>query len=132
MSISYRINADVRAEDVADVFKSSGIRRPVDDLARIRAMLEHANLTLTAWDGGRLVGIARALTDFSYCCYLSDLAVRKEYQKQGIGKELVRILRERLGEKVAIILVSAPEAVDYYPRIGFDKCDRAFLIPRTH
>lgn len=97
MTIEYRINAPLRAEEVADVFRSSGIKRPVDDLARIQVMIDQADLNLSAWDGDTLVGIARAITDFSYCCYLSDLAVRKEYQKQGIGKALLRLLREHLG-----------------------------------
>lgn len=131
MTIEYRINAPLRAEEVADVFRSSGIKRPVDDLARIQVMIDQADLNLSAWDGDTLVGIARAITDFSYCCYLSDLAVRKEYQKQGIGKALLRLLREHLGEQVSIVLLAAPSAVDYYPRVGFEKSERAFVIPRV-
>ncbi len=93
-------------------------------------MIEHANLVLTAWDGARLVGIARALTDFRYCCYLSDLAVREEYRRQGIGAELVRRLRRKLGEEVMMLLLSAPEAMGYYPKIGFEKAENAWIIHR--
>ncbi len=131
MAIEYRINAPLKAEEVADVFRSSGIKRPVGDLARIQVMIDQADLNLSPWDGDTLVGIARAITDFSYCCYLSDLAVRKEYQKQGIGKALLRLLREHLGEQVSIVLLAAPSAVEYYPRVGFEKSERAFVIPRV-
>lgn len=131
MNISYSINGSLTAEEVADVFRSSGIKRPVDDLPRIQTMLDHANVTISAREGERLIGVARALTDFSYCCYLSDLAVREEHQKQGIGKELVRLLQSHLGETVAIVLLSAPAALGYYPRIGFEHSDRAFVVPRV-
>jgi GNAT superfamily N-acetyltransferase len=93
-------------------------------------MIENANLTLTAWDGERLVGIARTLTDFSYCCYLSDLAVHRDHQRKGIGKELVRRLREMLGDEVMILLLAAPEAMEYYPKIGFEKAENAWKVPR--
>ena len=131
MELIYRINAPVTAEVVADIFRASGIRRPVDDLPRIQKMLDHANLTITAWDGEQLVGIARALTDFSFCCYLSDLAVDKAYQRQGIGKELVRRVQEAIGEESMLLLLAAPEAMDYYPHIGFQKVGRAWAIDRT-
>ncbi|QHW34641.1 GNAT family N-acetyltransferase [Paenibacillus rhizovicinus] len=131
MAIEYRINEPLRAQDVSDVFRSSGIKRPVDDLERIQSMIDHADVTVTAWDEEQLVGIARAITDFSYCCYLSDLAVRMDYQKSGIGKELVQRLREHLGDQVALLLLSAPGAMEYYPRIGFDQIQNAFLIPRV-
>jgi ribosomal protein S18 acetylase RimI-like enzyme len=102
----------------------------MEDLERIQRMIQHANLILTAWDGEKLVGIARALTDFSYCCYLSDLAVDREYQRHGIGKELIRRLRESLGDEVMLLLLAAPEATDYYPHIGFEKAENAWRIPR--
>ena len=82
MTLIYRFDFPVTAEVVAGVFRGSGIRRPVDDLARIQKMLDHADLTLTVWDGERLVGVGRAITDFSYCCYLSDLAVDRNYQRR--------------------------------------------------
>ena len=82
-------------DDIIAIYQSSGIRRPVQDANRIREMYRHANLVITAWDGEKPVGIARALTDFSYCCYLSDLAVRAEYQHQGIGKRLIGEVKQR-------------------------------------
>jgi N-acetylglutamate synthase-like GNAT family acetyltransferase len=130
MGIVYRYNEPVRAEDVIQVFKKSGITRPVEQKERIQKMLDHANVILTAWDDDKLIGIARALTDFSYCCYLSDLAVDKDYQKSGIGKELIERIRKIIGEEVALILLSAPNAMDYYPKVGFDKIDNGFIIRR--
>lgn len=131
MAVEYKINAPLRAAQVSELFISSGIKRPVDDLERIQSMIDHADVTITAWDGEQLVGIARAITDFSYCCYLSDLAVCKKFQKQGIGKQLVERLRDHLGEQVSFVLLSAPSAMEYYPGIGFEKTDKAFIIPRV-
>ncbi|MFZ7942953.1 GNAT family N-acetyltransferase [Neobacillus sp. 19] len=129
--IDFKMEAAVTAEELSDVFKKSGIRRPVDDLPRLQRMIEHADLLITAWDEQRLVGVARAVTDFSYCCYLSDLAVNKEYQKQGIGKELIRLVQEQIGDEVVLLLLSAPAAMDYYPRVGFDKVENGYIIPRN-
>jgi Acetyltransferases len=131
MSIDYRISAPITALQVSDVFRSSGIKRPVDDLDRIQTMIDKADLIITAWDGDQLVGVARALTDFTYCCYLSDLAVSKTHQRLGIGTQLVNRLREEIGEEVSLLLLSAPSAMDYYPQIGFNKADNAFLIKRA-
>jgi len=131
MNITYKVNAPLTAAEAADVFRSSGIKRPVDDLERIGKMIENADVLVSAWDGEKPVGIARAITDYVYCSYLSDLAVRSDYQKQGIGQELVNVLREHLGDEVMLLLLAAPSAVDYYPKIGFDRLDCAFLIPRV-
>lgn len=130
MRIEYRLNVAATAKEVVDVFVRSGIHRPTDDLERIQQMLDHANLTITAWDGKKLIGIARSLTDFCYCCYLSDLAVDKEYQRSGIGQELIEQTRTRLSEQVSLILLSAPTAMSYYPYVGFDKADNAWIIRR--
>lgn len=128
--ISYQVEREIDPATVADLFRRSGIRRPVDDLDRIGLMIDHANLILCAWDEERMVGIARALTDFSYCCYLSDLAVDRAYQKQGIGKGLFDRVKEIVGEEVMILLLSAPEAESYYPHLGFEKAENAWRIPR--
>lgn len=130
MVITYKINAEIEPHQLADLFISSGIRRPSDDLTRMKKMLDNANLLITAWDGDKLVGVARALTDYSFCCYLSDLAVDKEYQRQGIGHELVTEIQKQIGDECMLLLISAPEAMDYYPKIGFEKIDNAFIIHR--
>lgn len=128
--INYKINATITAEDLSDVFKRSGIIRPVDDLQRLKRMIDNTDLTITAWDGDKLVGVARSITDFCYCCYLSDLAVNKDYQKQGIGRELVRLTHEQIGDEVTLLLLSSAIAMDYYPHIGFEKVDNGYKILR--
>jgi predicted N-acetyltransferase YhbS len=119
--IDYRTGNELELDQVIGLYRAStlGARRPVDDRERMRAMLQHANLVVTAWDGARLVGIARSLSDFAYCTYLSDLAVDAAYQRQGIGRGLIRRTRE-LGGRASVLLFAAPAAVDYYPRVGFN------------
>ena len=129
-SIEYHFNAPITGEEVADVFQRSGINRPTDDMERIQKMIDHGNLIITAWDGAKLVGIARSLTDFCYCCYLSDLAVDKDYQRCGVGKELIRQTQLRLSDQVSLLLLSAPTAMTYYPTVGFDKAENAWIIRR--
>lgn len=131
--IAYHINVEVSVAQFRDVLARStlGERRPVQDEGRLQRMLEHANLTVTAWDGALLVGISRALTDFSFCCYLSDLAVDVAYQRRGIGRELLRRTHEAAGvAETALILLSAPAAMGYYPRIGLEKLENAFMVGR--
>jgi len=128
--IDYRIGKDdLDLDAVIDVYRSSTIRRPVDDRACMAQMFEHANLVITAWDGEKLVGVSRSLSDFCFCTYLSDLAVRLEYQKQGIGKELIARTR-KAGKSATIFLFAAPAAVDYYPKVGFDAGSGWILKPR--
>lgn len=128
--ITYSDRRTITPEQLAAVFDASGIRRPTNDLVRMACMLEHGNLLITAWVGEQLVGVARALTDFSYCCYLSDLAVDREYQKRGIGRELIRKVSEAIGEQSMLLLLAAPEAMDYYPRIGFEAVANGWIIKR--
>ena len=129
--ITYEVNTTITPEQLSKVFIASEIKRPSEDLSRLQKMIDHANIILTARDENKIVGIARAITDFSYCCYLSDLAVDKEYQHNGIGKELVRLLQEQIGNEVALLLLSSPTAMDYYPHIGFEKIENGFKIART-
>jgi GNAT superfamily N-acetyltransferase len=129
-SISYIEAPAISARQLAELFRSSSIRRPVNDLPRLEKMLEHANLLIGAYVAGRLVGVARALTDFSYCCYLSDLAVAKEYQHHGIGRELIDRVRRRIGDQSMLLLLSSPEAMEYYPKIGFEPVANGWIIKR--
>lgn len=105
-------------------------RRPVDEPETMRGMLAHASLLVTARDGGRLVGVSRAITDFCYCTYISDLAVDREYQRKGIGKELIRRTHEAAGLNTMLILLAAPLARSYYPHIGMTLHDSCWIIPR--
>lgn len=121
MAIKYKVNAEISAEQFIDVLNRStlGQRRPVEDRECIEGMVKNANLLVTAWDGDKLVGVARSVTDFHYACYLSDLAVDAAYQRAGIGRSLIRHTQKELGSRCKIRLISAPGAADYYLKIGF-------------
>jgi hypothetical protein len=129
-TIVYRYGNDLAVESVIELYNASGLgeRRPVDDPAIFADMLRHGNLTVTAWDGDLLVGISRTLTDFSYVGYLSDLAVRRSHQKLGIGIELIEKTRKKMGPRSMLVLLSAPQAVEYYPRIGFKQHPSAWVL----
>jgi ribosomal protein S18 acetylase RimI-like enzyme len=131
LKLEYNSNDYCNALEVAEVFIKSGIRRPVEDIARIQRMIDNADEIITARDGNKLIGFLRAITDYAYCCYLSDLAVDEEYQGKGIGKELVERLKLKLGQdEIQYVLTSAPKAVGFYEKIGFEKTDEAFIIKR--
>ena len=130
MQIDYRNDADISVGQAIALYRRStlGERRPVDRPDIFEDMLRHANLTISAWDGDKLVGISRTLTDFSYVAYLSDLAVDADYQRQGIGKRLVEETRKRLGNECMVVLLSAPKANEYYPKLGFEHNPRAWVL----
>lgn len=121
--IEYHTNKEISLEQFVELLNKStlGERRPIDDEDCLQSMLDNADILVTAWEKENLVGLARSVSDFSYCCYLSDLAVDESCQKQGIGKELISQTQKLLGPKCKLILLSAPAAVDYYPKIGFEK-----------
>ncbi len=127
--ISYKKEEDLCAHEFRELLISStlGERRPIDEPDRLEAMLQNANLVITARHDGKLVGVARSLTDFVYATYLSDLAVHKDYQHRGIGKELIRQTKLSTPQ-ASVILLSAPAAVNYYPKIGMDHHPHAFWL----
>lgn len=131
MGPTYGLESDLCPEEFIDVLVRSTLagRRPVGDAETIRGMLRHADIILTARVDRLLVGVSRAITDFSYCTYLSDLAVDETYQRGGIGKELIRRTHEAAGLQTTLILLAAPLARGYYPRIGMRPHDSCWLIP---
>ena len=133
MQIVYEIDKSVGVNQFIDLLRRSTLseRRPIDDLACMQGMVDNADLMVTAWHGQKLVGVARSVTDFHFCCYLSDLAVDKDYQKQGIGMELQRLTRQQLNDHCKIILLAAPDAAGYYGHIGYQKHDRCWVLGRS-
>ena len=127
--ITYRHDVRLSVDAFVDVLNRStlGERRPVGDPQRVKQMLDHANILVTAWLENQLVGVSRALTDFSFCCYLSDLAVDKSYQRMGIGKRLIQETHRLAGDTTTLILLAAPAATTYYPRIGMENFPHCFI-----
>ena len=132
--ITYSQTTPLAPDTFIDLLRRSTLaeRRPVDDAETIAGMIANADLTVTAWDGDLLVGVARSVTDFNYCCYLSDLAVDVAYQRQGIGIELIAQTQAQLGPRCNLILLAAPAAADYYSHIGFVHHPRCWILPRDH
>ncbi|MBY0574301.1 MAG: GNAT family N-acetyltransferase [Undibacterium sp.] len=128
---TYRTDVQLTPAQFADILKRAELNRPTEDLARMAQMLSYADLLITAWDGDKLIGVARSLTDFCFCCYLSDLAVDKEYQRSGIGKQLIALTKEKVGPQTTLLLLSVPTAMSYYPKAGLDAAPNCFSIKRT-
>jgi len=131
MNITYNTTLIPETQQIIEVYESAGLIRPTNDFDRIRKMYEHSNLIVSAWEGKQLIGVARSMADFCYVCYLADLAVRDEYKGKGIGRQLINLTREIIGEQSTLILLSAPGAMTYYPHIGMQTIDNGFIIKRA-
>ena len=132
-TITYRDDARITAQEAIALYNAStlGERRPVDRPDIFERMLANSDILLTAWDGARLVGVSRTITDYAYAAYLSDLAVDEAYQRQGIGKRLIEETRKRLPPECMLVLLAAPKANEYYAKLGFEHNPRAWLIKRA-
>ena len=130
MEIVYKTGSMPSAEQVIALYEAAGLPRPTNDKERIHKMYAHSDIIITAWDNDKLVGVCRSITDWVWSCYLADLAVDPACKKSGIGKKLVELTREQLGDQSMILLLSVPTAMEYYPKIGFLKEDRGFIINR--
>lgn len=130
LEISYKTDVIPSTSAVIELYENAGLPRPTKDQDRIEKMIENSNLIVTAWDHEHLVGVSRCITDWVWCCYLADLAVRHKYKKMGVGKKLIEITREKVGEQSMVLLLSVPTAMDYYPKVGFVKQESSFIINR--
>lgn len=130
MEITYQTGILPAAEAVIELYDNAGLPRPTHDKERIKKMYENSNLVITAWDKELLVGVSRAITDWAWSCYLADLAVRQGYKNSGIGKKLIDLTKEKLGEESMLLLLSVPTAMEYYPKVGFTKQESSFIINR--
>lgn len=133
MNLTYEIEPSLSSDEFIDVLRRSTLaeRRPVDDADTIRVMLENADVIITARSRNMLVGVSRAITDFAYCTYLSDLAVDVSFQGRGIGRELIRRTHETAGRHTTLILLAAPRAETYYPRIGMTRHNSCWIVPKS-
>ncbi|MER3374795.1 MAG: GNAT family N-acetyltransferase [Allomuricauda sp.] len=129
--IEYKVEHNLKVEEFREVLINStlGNRRPIDNHDTLRKMVEMGNLTITARHKGKLIGVSRSLTDFSFCTYLSDLAVDLSYQKRGIGKELIRRTKMEAPD-AKLILLAAPEAISYYPKIGMTQYGFCYYLDK--
>jgi predicted N-acetyltransferase YhbS len=132
MTMTYKIEPDLSVQEFANVLTRSTLaeRRPMQEPGILKLMLQNADVIATARSDGKLVGISRAITDFAFCTYLSDLAVDEAFQKQGIGQELIRLTHETAGHHTTLILLAAPNAETYYPKIGMTKHNSCWTTPR--
>ena len=131
MIIEYSFDKRPSSNHIIELYDNAGLPRPTYDKQRIQQMFDNSNLIVTAWHNDLLVGVARSITDWVWACYLSDLAVRDKYKKAGIGKQLIHLTRERVGDQSMVLLLSVPTAMDYYPKVGFVKQESSFIINRA-
>ena len=131
-NVLYQTEPNLSVDEFVDLLKRSTLaeRRPVDSISTMQGMLTNADVIITARADQLLVGVSRAITDFAYCTYLSDLAVDETWQRQGIGRELIRLTHQAAGLQTTLVLLAAPKARDYYPRIGMAPHDSCWTIPR--
>jgi GNAT superfamily N-acetyltransferase len=132
VKVEYSLEPHLAADEFVDLLVRSTLaeRRPVDDRQAIQAMLANAAIILTARADSLLVGVSRAISDFAYCTYLSDLAVDQRFQRRGIGRELIRRTHEAAGLSTSLVLLAAPKAENYYPHIGMTQWKSCWVIPR--
>jgi ribosomal protein S18 acetylase RimI-like enzyme len=128
--IDYRVAEPIQAHELAALFESAGLARPTHDLGRMRRMIDGADLLVSARHGDKLVGIARAISDGCFACYLPDLAVDAGYKGHGIGRRLLELVRESIGPEVMLVLLAVPEATEFYARVGFERYADAFIVRR--
>ena len=117
--VSYRIDRIPEASEIFNLYADAGLKRPIDDLPRLKKMYSNSNLIISAWAADSLVGIARSVTDFSYCCYLSDLAVKKDFQRKGVGKKLIELTKEQVGPQSMLLLLFRAERHGLLPALEF-------------
>ncbi len=131
MEITYKLDVTPTPEQVIELYENSGLPRPTNDKNRIQKMYANSNLIITVWDKNLLVGVSRSITDWVWSCYLADLAVRDNYKKTGIGKKLIELTKQKVGEQSMVLLLSVPSALEYYLKVGFEKQESSFIINRV-
>ena len=130
MTITYSFDNTIPLADLCSLYQDSFLEspRPIEDAETMKNMLKNATILVSAWDKKTLVGVCRSLSDFAYVTYVSDLAVHKNYQRRGIGKQLLQHVQEKSGLKCKLVLLSNTQANSYYPELGFNHHNRAWTI----
>lgn len=131
MNIAYSFDKRPTVDQIIELYDNAGLPRPTHDRERIQKMFDNSNLIVTAWDNDLLVGVSRSITDWVWACYLSDLAVRDNYKKIGVGRQLINLTKEKVGDQSMVLLLSVATAMDYYPKVGFKKQESSFIIDRA-
>jgi ribosomal protein S18 acetylase RimI-like enzyme len=119
MSILYRGICEVDLDQLTVLFNSVGWERRTADRERLAQLVRGSMYIVSAWDGDRLVGFARAISDGATNAYISTVAVLPEYQQRGIGRELIqRLIADRDG--IQFVLHANERAYPFYLHLDLD------------
>ena len=130
MSYTIKVNAPLTVQQVHDPYQQTHFDKPIAGAARLQVMIDETQLVLSVWDDEHLIGFARCLTDFEYCCYLSDILILPAYEGHQIGRQLIATLQAYIGPRVTLSLRAADSAVGFYERINLPHADNMFRIGR--
>jgi len=119
----------IDSADVVSLYESEAWwpeRRP-EDIAAVLAKSPAAG----AWDGDRLIGFARVVTDGRFHAYVEDMIVRERYRRRGVAAQLLSTMLAELPKAVVWTLFCSPELVAVYESAGFQRTDQIVLHKRT-
>lgn len=127
--ITFQVEEELALEEYVFILEDSGLgkRRPMEDRQHLNRMIKGSNLLVTARENGNLVGFLRGLSDFCYRCFIADLAVAKNYQGKGIGREILTFTRS-LAPEARLILFAAEDAEPFYQKLGFKPHERCYQL----
>ena len=132
MNLTYTLGGAITPNEAASLLRETNFLRPLDDPARVQRMIDNADVLITARDGsGVLAGFVRALTDFAFYCLVAEIAVSPDHQGKGIGRELLRRLREATGDQVNMVLNASESGDTFYGHLGWEKLERGWRLRRT-
>ena len=87
---------------------------------KLAAAMQHYGSVFSAWDGDKLVGLISAMDDGGMTAYIHYLLVDPQYQKMGIGKQLLRMMKEQYADYLRILLVAMDAEIGFYQHCGFE------------
>ena len=119
MGITYKYIKDFAEEDLKSLFLSvewSSGHYP----DRLVIAMRNSGSVITAWDDDKLVGLINALDDGIMTAYVHYLLIHPDYQGEGVGKELVRLIGEEYKDYLRIVLIAYDKEVGFYKHCGFE------------